>query len=324
MYIVITIIISLIIVTILFFNKTTHFSDTLPPTVTEDQRLPKIIIRGAALHSEAFGEPEDPILLFLHDGPFSDYKNVLYLRSLAQERVRVVLYDQRGCGLSQRSEKWHYAIDEHVEDLHAIITYYKKYKEQKVILFGHGLGGALATAYINRFRENIAGAVFAEPDGFTPDLFKSYGERSGRLSLIRTFLKSQQIQIGLPTTSAEQHAMDDQRLKSFLEKEIKIPRSHEHDRQLRLWRPGAIAINGLMTLADKNAYHITDNLSGFNPRVLFLFDAGNRSYGIQFALQEAAFFRNYQLLQISHSGREFIYDKRDEILIALKGYLNTI
>lgn len=324
MHIVITIIISLIIVTILFFRKEERFSNTLPPTVDEDERLPGIAIRDTYLHSEAFGNPEDTMLLFLHDGPFGDYKSALYLRALAQEQFRVVFYDQRGCGLSQRSYKWRYTIEEQVEDLHAVLSYYKRGKAQKVILFGHGLGGVLATAYINHYPENVSGAVFAEPDGFTPGLFKSYGERSGRLQVIKTFFKSHPIHIGLPTTSAEQHASDDQKLKLFLEEEMNVLGPTEQDRNIRLWRPGAFAIGNLITFADKDAYHITGNLSKFNPRVLFLFNAGNRSYGIQFALQEASFFKNYQLLQISHLGREFIYDKRAEILTALKGYLNSI
>src|SRR5688572_29141984 len=74
----------------------------VPKTVVDDPTLPAIAINGTRLHSEAFGEPTDPIIVVLHGGPGSDYRGLLPLRALAEDGYRVVFWDQRGAGLSQR------------------------------------------------------------------------------------------------------------------------------------------------------------------------------------------------------------------------------
>ena len=46
----------------------------VPMTVDEDTALPSIFVNGTQLHAEAFGDIYNPIIVFLHGGPGSDYR----------------------------------------------------------------------------------------------------------------------------------------------------------------------------------------------------------------------------------------------------------
>src|SRR5580765_7283461 len=74
----------------------------IPKTVAEDPSLPAIDLAGTRFHAEAFGDANAPVLLVLHGGPGSDYRNLLPLQALADDGYRVVFWDQRGAGLSAR------------------------------------------------------------------------------------------------------------------------------------------------------------------------------------------------------------------------------
>lgn len=113
----------------------------VPRTVMEDTTLPSIRINGTKVHAEAFGDPTDPMVIFLHGGPGGDYTNALGLRQLTAEGFYVIFYDQRGSGLSQRHEKSTYDIDLMLEDLTRIIAYYRTSDSQAVFLIGHSWGG---------------------------------------------------------------------------------------------------------------------------------------------------------------------------------------
>src|SRR5262245_42590754 len=82
----------------------------VPRTVIEDPSLPQIQVNGTHLHAEAFGDPAAPTVIALHGGPGADYRSMLKLKALADEGYRVVFFDNRGAGLSQRHDsdtyKW--------------------------------------------------------------------------------------------------------------------------------------------------------------------------------------------------------------------------
>ena len=77
----------------------------VPRTVDQDPSLPSITVNGAMLHSEAFGHPDSTMIVCIHGGPGGDYRYLLNCKDLADYGYRVVFYDQRGSGLSQRFPK---------------------------------------------------------------------------------------------------------------------------------------------------------------------------------------------------------------------------
>ena len=55
----------------------------VPRTVDQDSSLPSIKVNGAQLHSEAFGNPNDPMIVVLHGGPGIDYRHLLNCKEFA-------------------------------------------------------------------------------------------------------------------------------------------------------------------------------------------------------------------------------------------------
>ena len=150
----------------------------VPLTVDQDPSLPSIQVNGTRLHAEAFGHADSALLVVIHGGPGSDYRYLLNCKEFADKGFRVVFYDQRGSGLSQRHSKDSYSIELMADDLGAVIGHYKTHPGQKVFLLGHSWGAMLATAYINEHPDQIAGAILGEPGGFTYAQVKDYLSRS--------------------------------------------------------------------------------------------------------------------------------------------------
>ena len=128
--------------------------DLVPRTVSEDPSLPAIDVNGTRLHAEAFGDPDAPIILVLHGGPGGDYRSLTPLEALADDGYRVVLWDQRGAGLSERHDGPTFDLDTYMNDLHAVIAYYTTSASQPVVFVGHSWGAMYATAYINEYGDD--------------------------------------------------------------------------------------------------------------------------------------------------------------------------
>src|SRR5687768_10179707 len=124
----------------------------VPRTVAEDPTLPAIDMNGSRFHLETRGNPANPAIVFLHGGPGDDYRSLLRLvdrvngYSLADEYF-VVLWDQRGTGLSQRVNGGELTISKYVDDLDSLINRFSP--GRPVIFVGHSWGAMYATAFIN-------------------------------------------------------------------------------------------------------------------------------------------------------------------------------
>src|SRR3954463_8818647 len=120
----------------------------VPKTVDEDPALPRIEVAHALLHAEAFGDPKAPLVIALHGGPGEDYRSMLPLRALADEGYRVVFWDQRGAGLSQRHDADTYTLSFYLEDLRLVIEHYTVRADQPLVFIGHSWGAMYATWFI--------------------------------------------------------------------------------------------------------------------------------------------------------------------------------
>lgn len=94
------------------------------------------------LYYRSFGKPDKGTVLALHGGPGCTHDYLLPLADLVQFGYRVVLYDQIGCGKSERPQAARYytqsrALDE-VEGVR------KALRLGRVHLFGNSYGGFLA------------------------------------------------------------------------------------------------------------------------------------------------------------------------------------
>jgi proline iminopeptidase len=294
----------------------------VPLTVTENPSLPSINVNGAKLHSETFGNPTDPMLVVVHGGPGGDYRSVLNFKNLANEGLFVVFYDQRGSGLSQRHDKEYYknkTVQFFIDDLAAVIAYYRHDENQKIILAGHSWGAMLATAYINQNPEKVTGAILAEPGGFIWQDAEAYINRSFALNLF-----SESTNDAVYTDqfiTGDDHATLDYKYGLF------FSNSQTGDTQPPpFWRAGAILAGWAQPYAQEHPdeMNFTANLHQFTNKVLFVFSENNEHYGINHATLVSSAYPSIQLEEITGCGHEIIHFGWDNLYPITLNYLEEI
>lgn len=113
-------------------------------------------------------------LLALHGGPGFTHHTLEPLEDLADDR-QVVLYDQLGCGKSDRpGDPGLWTVERHVEELIAVR---EALGLDNVHLFGNSWGGMLATRYVLDRKPLIASLILAG----TPDDMPRYRSEISRL-----------------------------------------------------------------------------------------------------------------------------------------------
>jgi proline iminopeptidase len=303
--------------------KTTDPGNLVPRTVDQDPNLPSIIVNGTQLHTEAFGNPSDPMVVFLHGGPGSDYRNALNVKSLA-DHYYVVFYDQRGSGLSKRHPKNSYSLQLMLDDLTAVIQHYRSSPTQKVFLFGHSWGAMLATAYINQYPAKINGAVLAEPGGFTWEEMKEYMEASKKLKLFTEATNDAVYPDQFLTGDENDHDVLDYKLNLQTVYSYAPGNTEGIEGPSPFWRNGAVVNKALFDIGEKEGFNFRTNLSQFTTKVLFLYSEKNKAYGEAFAQQLSAAYPNVQLNRINGTGHELIYFAWDKVFPLVQTYYNSL
>jgi len=96
-------------------------------------------------------------LILINGGPGGTHHYFHPWFSLAKKYVRVIYYDQRGCGLSDfKPGKDGYSVHQAVDDLDAIR---RTLNIDKWVLLGYSYGGFLAQFYTINYPENVAGLI---------------------------------------------------------------------------------------------------------------------------------------------------------------------
>lgn len=117
---------------------------------------------------KAKGTPRESPVIFLQGGPGGPIfeSNIRLLGGLTEDGYNVYLYDQIGCGLSDRlNHIEEYTVDRHISDLEEII---KTIGTEKVILIGQSWGAILAALYIADHPEKVERAIFTGPGPLQP------------------------------------------------------------------------------------------------------------------------------------------------------------
>lgn len=296
----------------------------VPKTVAEDPELPSIPVNGTLLHAESFGDPGGSLLIFLHGGPGSDYRNGLQVKQLAEDGYHVVFYDQRGAGLSERLAKEVYSIPLYLDDLSGVIQYYRSSAAQKVFLFGHSWGAMLAAAYINAYPERIDGAIFAEAGGFNKQLLDEYGQSSRKLNLFSEETNDVLYYDQFLTGRANDHEILDYKMGIASSFQYAPGNSEGVEGPSPIWRNGAVVLQAFIDIAEDEGFDFTINLHEFSSKTLFLYGENNESYGLSFAEKEAAFFPHAEIVQIDDTGHEMIYFKWNMVYPVVLDYLNSL
>jgi proline iminopeptidase len=321
--------ITLTISLLLFFgceaeNYITEPGNLVPKTVDQDPFISSIPINGTQLHSEIFGNPKDPMVVFLHGGPGSDYRSSLNAKQLADDGYFVVFYDQRGSGLSKRHDKTSYSIQLVLDDLTEIIKHYRTSSSQKIFLFGHSWGAMLATAYINTYPNRINGVILAEPGGLNKKLLDEYGQSSRSLNLFSETTSNFFYLDQFLTGKENEHEILD--YKMGISSSFSYAKGNDEgiEGPSPFWRMGTAVLNGFIDISENEGFDFTTNLSQYEIKVLFLYGELNKSYGLSFAQKEAAFFSSSAIAEVKGTGHEMIYFKWDNVHPLVLNYLNSL
>jgi proline iminopeptidase len=300
----------------------------VPKTVVEDPTLPSIEMNGSRFHAETFGNPANPVIVFLHGGPGGDYRSLLRLagrydgRSLADDYF-LVFWDQRGSGLSRRHNAGEVTVDVYVADLNTLIDRYSC--GRPVTLIGESWGGMFATRYINEYPRKVAGAVLIEPgplDGATLERLEG--------DIIQIDLLSEFLNDWAWNTqffSPDDHArMDYERALGFAGGPQ--PRFGLSDVDpAPIWRLGAAANRAIaedgQDAKGKFVFDFTTRLAAFTTPVLFIAGSLSEVLGPSLQSQQVKRYPAATLQVVNGAGHDVAWVKTGETLTHIRGYLDA-
>lgn len=278
----------------------------VPQTADQDPSVPSITINGAQLHAEAFGPADSALIVVLHGGPGSDYRHLLNCKAFADHGYRVVFYDQRGSGLSERFPKEAYSIQIMLDDLKAVIQHYQTSPTQQVFLLGHSWGAILAAAYIDTYPDAIDGVVLAEPGGLVWEDIADYVKRSRSVVITKELANDLLYSDQFITGKEDQHAILDYKyaLLSAADGHPDNPTGDEGP--VPFWRSGAVVNQALFEIGNDTKPDWTTHLDRFTTQVLFIYSENNRAYGLAHAQKVSAPWPNVELFETPDAGHAML------------------
>ena len=278
----------------------------VPKTADQNPSLPSIVINGAKLHAETFGNPSDPIIFILHGGPASDYRYLLNCKELADNGYFVVFYDQRGTGLSQRFPRSYYTgIQTSFDDLNSVIAHYRKSAAQKIFLLGHSWGAMLAGAYINQYPNAVNGAILAEPGGLKWKDVDDYVKRSRKMDITGEALNNAIYMDQFLTGKEDEHTILDYKYK-LLASTGDENENVGNEGPLPFWRSGFVLQDVYFDIIKKENSDWTTHLNQFKTKVLFVYSERNKAYGVAHAEKVSSAFPNVQLFETKGAGHDML------------------
>ncbi len=145
-------------------HKLDEIGVLVPPTVDQDPNLPSILVNVAGrerlIHVRTFGDANNPVLFILH-GSYTDTRPYRNICESLSDKYFVVIWDQRGCGLSERITEDEFTLESAVEEINAMKTIYSA--NQKVTIIGQSWGGGLATLYTSKNPDKVQQLLLIEP-----------------------------------------------------------------------------------------------------------------------------------------------------------------
>ncbi len=123
-------------------------------------------VLGYRMFYRSFGTATKGTVLCLHGGPGASHEYLLPIADLAPFGYRVVLFDQLGCGRSQRPRGTElYTVEHNVEEVEGMR---RALKLGRVHLFGSSYGGALVLATALKYQRNLRSLIVASGLASTP------------------------------------------------------------------------------------------------------------------------------------------------------------
>jgi proline iminopeptidase len=296
----------------------------VPPTAEQDRALPQIELQVAghtrAIHLETFGDPARPVLLVLH-GSLGDYRSLRFLSVLA-DRYFIVMWDQRGNGLSERITAEEISEDAIFEEIDRIKERFSP--GRPVTLVGHSFGAMYSALYMSRRPEAVRQAALMEPAGLNARLFTETLPLLFRLDLLDPGLNQSFWQSEL-LSATDHETLDYKALLSLANgKLLAYFCDPDHPPPLPIWRPGAyleLVRSEQLQNAGQHGFDYAAGLDTFPAKVLLL-GSECSALGYDFQVRHhQPLFRDAEVIRIPNAGHRLMVEQPQAILAALQEYL---
>jgi len=319
----------------------------VPKTVAEDSRLPSIDVNGTTLHAETFGDINNPIMIFLHGGPGSDYKAMISEFGVEnasrypnqrtfpnagltrlQDEYFLVFYDQRGAGLSTRYDRDVMDFDMYVADLDAVVDYYLQEKEDQtgilddqVFLMGWSYGGLLSTGYINAHPDKVADVILYEPGPFSKINWDYFKENSTTIFALIGEDFVEELLLSKDHITPDSHERADYQIAIGAARAQ--PELHEHP-DTPYWRIGAFLRSDNLNFVQSDNYDITSNINqSFQGRMLFISSDSVAEEYPEYGDMQRSYYPQSEYVEIPGTGHSGPWEKPEELSTLIRNFLNN-
>ncbi|MBU1221579.1 alpha/beta hydrolase [Myxococcota bacterium] len=294
----------------------------VPLTVDKNSELPAFLLSdGSLIHLETFGVNDGTnVLIVLHGGPGGDYSAYTNLAQLSDQYF-IVLWDQRGSGLSERVSDKTLSVQNFIQDLNEIVEYFTP--DSQFALLGHSWGGAFAAAYVDAFPDSVNKLILIEPMAMNKSAAKNMGGMELDLSDedLSRFLEA--MDHNIPDSDARGDYM--MAISAILDSEDDFGVG-EDSNLLPIKRTGYRAWNaiaGELGFIDGNYdYNFTTQFAAFPHQVLLI--AGSESYRIGESFQRqnhVQLFADVDFRIVSGAGHYLLFYRPDDTISIIREYL---
>lgn len=295
----------------------------LPETVSQNERWPpRFTANDYLFHGEVIGPSDAPVVIVVHGGPGADYRSLRPLTRLSPH-VRVVLYDQRGTGLSPRVSADQLSFQRYLRDLDAIVAMFGAERSETVLL-GHSFGGQLVAQYVSTYPENVDSVILAEPGplnqemaangptrGFTPDSI-----------LPGTIARIESRDLECP----DEHAGDDYFIEQMMVRANPGYWCDNTPPRNVLWRAGYDANQQVTESMNRSSGELMDLVSDidrYQGRILFLASECNSVIGETYQREQMNYVADSTLEVIPDAGHHLFHDNPEHALDTVTSHLDS-
>jgi len=297
----------------------------VPKTVNEDSSLPAFEINNTKLHLETHGNPNNPVIMFLHGGPGNDYRPLLSFKerhngySLIDDYF-LIFFDQRGTGLSKRHSTDELSLELYAQDLDKLIEHFAP-NNKPIILIGHSWGGQYAAQYMNRHPKRLSGCIMLEPGKFSTELGKKQLPLNTNLfsRWINDWIWGRQL------LAAGDHERADYYI-ALGASSIDESQPLRKSKPAPDWRMGAAVLTHIyLRELEKKGFDFTAQLGQVDIPILFIAGSNTEDLGEDFQRIQMKFFKKSSIEIVPNAGHaDIVWDQASASLAKIRSYLKKL
>ncbi len=293
----------------------------VPATVDQNPDLPQMEIKVKGhtrkIHYRTLGNSTNPVFLIMH-GSLSDMRVYTPFAQQFADKYYVVLWDQRGNGLSERVSAEELSYDAMVEEINQMKQHFSP--EAPITILGHSWSALFAVDYIGDYPLSVKQAVLMEPPGLKDEFMD-------HISVPLNLFTKGYLDMYYSTQylTPKSHEMLDFEMLGTLKSAVRNFFCDQNNLPpWPVWRVGGFALivwERNILSGTKYDYDFTAGLENYPNSILFV---GSSCSPIGYDFQKnynATVFKNASVLKIPNSGHRMITEQFDLLVAGIKEYL---